>query len=147
MPSDKELKAEIVRLKAEISEAQKRERIRIEMIRVAKKQRLETANLKKELADLRNPKSTAFKRNLRRLGRLGGRAILLAGENIDKRFRAKIGAKRTIPKGEIGFKKVRGGYKIYIARREFDFAEDRRMLLLKINIIRRLQGKPKVRKL
>lgn len=147
MVSDESLREEITKLKRQKQQALSIQKQNLKKILFAKKQRLETAKLKKELADLRNPKSLAFKKNLKRIGRLGGRALLLIGEDIDKRFRARAGIKRTMPKGEIQFKKVMGGYKIFIAGKEFEFAKDKRILLLKVNIIRRMQGKKPIRRI
>lgn len=95
MPTTEELKKEIARLRKIKAQRGKdfldMHKKRNKALLLLKKQQLERRTLERELADLKNPRSTAFRQNVKRAGKLGLKAILLIGEDIDKRIRARRG--------------------------------------------------------
>lgn len=90
MPNLRQLKAEIERLKKKERHAALILHKEKKMFLMRKKKQLETLRLEKELRNLKSPKLTAFRQGLARGGRLIFKAILLAGEDIDKRAKELI---------------------------------------------------------
>lgn len=94
MPSVEQLRLEVIRLrkierdKASLLQKEKK------MFMLQKKKQLETRKLEKELRALKSPGATALKRNLRMGGKLIFRALLLAGEDIDRRAKELIKNRR-----------------------------------------------------
>lgn len=92
-PSTAQIKAEVMRLRKirrrmDMEQAALLKAKKAMLIR-GKREAEVRRDLTQELVDLKNPKSAAFRRNVKRAGRLGLRAILLIGEDIDRRLRSK----------------------------------------------------------
>lgn len=93
-PSNAQIKAEVMRLRKvrrninlEKESLRKRE---LKMRLVERKSKIERAKLVKELVDLRNPRSAEFRKNIRRAGKGILKGILLVGEDLEARRRARV---------------------------------------------------------
>lgn len=169
MPTIEELKKEIERIKRDNSRKEQQlrnfEQSKKEIVSIGR----EKKKLSKELKMLRNPKSTAFKKNLKRglkitgkgLGRglkKTGKGLFVALERIqeaeeeesrrEKRptKKSKSTKKARLPKGKVTIKKQNGGYSVNIAGKKFEAATDKAAAKSKASRIKRLQGKTKARK-
>ncbi len=143
---DKALKAQIAKLKREKAAAKKiilrkkkeafaAKKQKQKMMMMAREKKMKTAMLKKELSQLKNPRSSAFRKNIKRAARLGGKAVTLIRQDISER------------KARIQFKKVKGGFLIFLGGKLFENVKSEKELLLKVNKLRKLQGRPQLKRI
>lgn len=107
MPSVEELRNQIERLKRKEAENISRLDQEKKLFLRKKQEAIEKKKLEKELRDLQSPKASAIKRNLFKAGKLAFKAIVLIGDDIDRRVKESIKQKKIIREKEIEMMKLK----------------------------------------